>query len=278
MLLAVLICAGLLAGCGAISESAREPAVAEPSEEQLRQMAMLNQTADDMYQKVMQGDVAGGRAVLQQLGDQIPQLSYAGITSIEGMNALTSAVTEAKRVFNAVNLAPDAVQISAAQIRLATDALTHKAQPMWLQYYKLIQEDIERLSAASTAHDKKLAQSAAAQLGLRISVIHPSVAINRDPSDVEKLDSLISFISNQAKLPQVPFTQINNVLPELRQHIDKLFLRQEATAYLPIIDEQSPILWIVAIGSAIVAALIFAGWRLAKKDGGMVPVRKKDDA
>ncbi|MFD0680893.1 MULTISPECIES: sporulation protein YpjB [unclassified Paenibacillus] len=275
-ILAVLLGVGLLAGCQSTSKGSREAAVPKPTQEQLQRVGLLNQTADDMYNKVMQGDFAGGRAVLQQLGDQIPQISYEGITSIEGLNALTQTVTQANKVFSSVKFSPEEGQVTAAKIRLATDALTHATQPMWLQYYKLLQEDMDQLEQAAKEQRKAGVQKSVLQFEQHISVIHPSLLISREVADVEKLDSLVGFVSGQARQEQDNYKQITNILPTLRQHVDKLFMKKAATAYLPVIDQQNPILWTLAIGSFIIAALAFAGWRLAKKDNGVIPVRKQD--
>jgi sporulation protein YpjB len=275
---AVLLGMVWLAGCQADHrEAGPQTLTLRPSEEQRRQAELLNQTADDMYKKVMAGDISGGGAVLEQLSEQIPQLRYEGITTVEGMNALTQTVTDAKRVFNGVRYSQDAGQVSAAKIRLAVDALTHKAQPMWLQYYKLLQEDIDRLEQSVKENNQQRLQSASAQLEQHVAVIHPSLLISRHPSDVEKLDSLVRFISGQARSDKQSYKEVDGALPPLRQHVDKLFLKGDTTAYLPLIDQQNPILWTLAIGSVIIAALAFAGWRLAQKDGGLVPVRKEDE-
>ncbi|MDF2963526.1 MAG: sporulation protein YpjB [Paenibacillus sp.] len=276
LILALLLGVGLLAGCQSAKKS-NEAAAPKPTQEQLQRLELLNQTADDMYNRVMQGDVTGGRAVLQQISEQIPQIRYEGVTSVEGMNALTETVTEAKKVFNAVRFAPGEGQVSAAKIRLAADALTHAAHPMWLQYYKLLQEDMDQLEQAAKERKRADLQQNMLQFEQHISVIHPSLLISRSPGDVEKLDSLVTFLSGQARSEQDTYNQIANILPTLRQHIDKLFMKKEATAYLPVIDQQNPIMWTLAIGSFIIAALAFAGWRLAKKDDGLVTVRKSND-
>ncbi|TDF99369.1 sporulation protein YpjB [Paenibacillus piri] len=273
-LLAVLLGVALIAGCQPAKPSTHDKAMVKPTQEQLQKVELLNQTADDMYDKVMKGDVTGGRNALQQIGEQLTQIRYEGLTTVEGMNALTETVTDAKRVFNAVRFSPIEGQVSAAKIRLAADALTHTAQPMWLQYYKILQNDLDQLDQTAKQQKKTDMQQTEQQFEQHLSVIHPSLLISSNPSDVEKLDSLTRYLSGQVRSDQDTFKQVINILPTVRQHLDKLFMKREATAYLPIVDDQNPILWILAIGSFIIAALGFAGWRLAKKDGGLVSVKK----
>jgi sporulation protein YpjB len=269
----VALASQLLIGCSQ-HQKAEQSAAEKPSQEQLHKVELLNVTADDMYRKVMQGDVAGGKAVLQQLSDQVTQIQYEGITSVEGLNALTDTVTQAKKVFNAAKFSNEEGQVSAAKIRLATDALTHTNQPMWLQYYKLLQDDMNVLEKAAKDQKKTELQKVFQQFDHHYGVIHPSLLISRSPADVEKMDSLRSFVSQAVTEQDEPYKQVLDVLPHMRQTIDKLFMKKEATAYLPMTDQQNPILWTIGIGSVILAALLFAGWRLSKKDDGLVTIRR----
>lgn len=278
LMLAMLLSTQLFTGCSQQSNVSTKNNVLAPTPEQVERVEQLNRSADDMYTKVMQGDITAGRKVLQQIGDQVTQVQYFGIASVEGMNALAETVTQAKRVFNAVKYSPVDGQIYAAKIRLATDALTHSNQPMWLQYYKLLQEDVNGIEGYAEQKQKQGLTQSLNQLQQHYAMIHPSLLISRDPIDVEQADSLMTFLNNQLRSNQEPYGAVLSVMQPLRQMIDKLFLKKDAAAYLPIVDQQNPILWTLAIGSFILAALAFAGWRLSKKNNGLVSVRKKDEA
>lgn len=275
LVLAAALLIQLITGC-AKGDKPLLPDEPKPSAEQLQRIELLNETADDMYKKVMEGDLDGGRALLQQLSDQMTMIRYEGLTTLEGMNALTGTVTQGKKVLNAVRISREEAEVAAAQIRLATDALSHPEQPIWLQYYKLLQDDVATVE--QTAKDRKLQelQKAAMTLERHTSIVVPSLLISRDAVDVDKFHSLITFISGQARGEKEPFQPVINLLPTVRQMIDKLFLKKDTTAFLPVVDDSDPILWTFVIGSVIIAALSFAGWRLSKKDNGLVRVRKRD--
>lgn len=271
----LLVCLLSLAGC---ARAERPPAasVPPPSEAQLQKLQQLNQTAEEMYAKAMQGDYAGARGALQRMSDQVPQIHFEGITSVEGIKALADALTEAKRVFNAVQFQPEAAAVVAAKLRMAADALTHTNQPLWLQYYSVLQADMDRLEKAAKEKNKKELQAAAGQLAAHYDWVRPSLIISRAASDVEKTDSLIAFIKTQTTNDE-SYKSVLNAAGPLRQMLDKLFMKKETTAYLPYVEQQNPILWTLVLGSIIMSALSFAGWRLAKKDGGLVPIRRTDD-
>ncbi|TVY11639.1 sporulation protein YpjB [Paenibacillus cremeus] len=277
ILMMLMITGTLLLGCSSVGQS-KVAAIPKPSQEQLHKVELLNKTADDMYQKVMKGNFEGGRVGLQQLSDQVPQIRFEGITSVEGINALTETITQAKRVFNAAKINAGEGQVYAAKIRLATDALTHSNQPMWLQYYKLLQDDVNLLEQAAKQQSKADLQKIAAQLDQHYGVIHPSLLISRSPTDVEKMDSLNTFVKTQISSSAEPYKNILNAVTPMRQTLDKLFMKRETTAYLPYADQQNPILWTLVIGSVIMMALGFAGWRLSRKNDGLVTVQRIDEA
>jgi len=274
--MALILFLPLLAGC-ALSAKQDAAAAVKPTPEQLQKVKLLNETAETMYQKVQQGDIPGSRAVLQQISDQVTQIRFEGITSVEGLNALTDTITEAKRVFQAVKFNPDAGKISAAKVRLATDSLTHASQPLWLQYYKQLQDDVNVIEQTAKASDKTSLQHASAHIEQHYSIIHPSLLISRPAEDVERMDSLVAFVKSQSMSQGMPFRNVLNAVPPMRQMLDKLFMKREATAYLPYPEPQNPILWTLAFGSVILAALGFAGWRLSKKNDGIVTVRRNED-
>ncbi|AFH62105.1 sporulation protein YpjB [Paenibacillus caseinilyticus] len=271
----LLLAAVCLLGTSCASGRGKEtPPQPQLSEAQRQQAELLNQSAEELYQKALQGDVSGSRTSLIQISDLTTGLTFEGLTTVEGMNALTQTITEAKKVFQAVRYQPAEGQVSAAKLRLAADALIHKNQPLWLQHYKTLQEDVNALEKSAAEGSREALRQSAADLREHIGLLHPSLLISRDGADVAKLDSLVSFVGTQTDGSAEHFRNVQNAAAPLRQTIDKLFMKKEATAYLPYPEPPHPILWTTAFGSVILAALAFAGWRLSKKDGGLTTVRR----
>lgn len=248
LIITALLVAALLGGCSGNDKDKNEAEAPKPSQEQLQKADLLNRTADDMYQKLLQGEVEDSRIVLQQLTDQISQIRYEGLTSAEGMTALTQTVTDAQRIFGLAKVQPEDRQIAAAKVRLAADALTHPTQPLWLQYYDRLQDDVTGVEQAAKSQRQSDLQSASSRLEHNYSIVQPSLVIGRMPSDVEKMDSLVAFVRSQSLLQGEPFDDVLNAVPAMRQMLDKLFMRQATTAYLPYPEPQNPILWTLTFG------------------------------
>lgn len=275
LIIAVSIGAALLGGCSGNGKDKSGAEGPKPSQEQLQKADLLNRTAEDMYQKVLQGEVEESRIVVQQLNDQLSQIRYEGLTSAEGMHSLTQTMTDAQRIFNLAKGQPNDRQIVAAKVRLAADALTHPSQPLWLQYYNRLQDDVNAIEQAAKNQRKSDLQSAASRLEHNYSIVQPSLVIGRTPSDVEKMDSLVAFVRSQSLLQGEPYNNVLNAVPAVRQMLNKLFMKRETTAYLPYPEPHNPILWTLSFGLIILTSLTFAGWRLSKKNDDLVPVRRR---
>jgi sporulation protein YpjB len=274
LLITVLMAIILIASCGS-PKAANPTKKADP--QQLQKMELLNRTADDMYKKAMDGQMMEARNMLLQLSDQITHIQFQGVTSIEGLHALTTSITEAKRVYNAASLSHIEGQTAAAQIRLATDALTHASQPMWLQYDKVLRNDLTNLEQAVKASNEQETVINYEKLKQHIFLIHPSLQISRDPSLIEKLDSIINFIQTGVRSKPMASQNVVKGIEQLQHTLDQIFnKRQEATAYLPLADNQTPIIWVLLIGAIISTVLTYAGWRMFKTDRNTVAVNKKE--
>ncbi|MFC3769302.1 sporulation protein YpjB [Paenibacillus sp. GCM10012303] len=261
VILIPLLGIALLTGCG--KEKSAGPGQTATAE-QLRQVERLNDTADEMYRFVMDGNIDKARDKLDEVGNKLTQIRFDGITSVEGVGALSNAIVQAKRSFQAVNVSEEEVKGAAAKIRLATDALTHANQPMWLQYYKSMKETARQLEAAVQKKDKQEASAKLDQLHERYEIIRPSLLISRQPFEVEKVDSLFAFLRSQLSKPELDTKLAGGGIDQFHLTLDALFGRQEKAAFIPVDD--SPVLLpsVMAIGSVIIAVLAFAAWRIFK--------------
>lgn len=272
ILLGFVLC--LLAACGTNQHTVGQ--ASKPVDPvQVERIAFLNGIAEELYTLTMSGQVAEARSKLIQLSDQIPKISWEGITSIEGLNALTATVTDAKRVYNAVNYSPNEGQLVVAKIRLATDALSHKNQPMWLQYYKVLQNDTQLLSQHVKANKQQEAIEQFGKLSQHIAIIHPSLIISRDPSTVEKLDSLLVFLRTNVNTKPLPIRPLEAGIVNVNQLLDEIFMKhKDALAYVPLTDPNHPIIWSLSIGVIIIGVLSYAGWQMYQSGRHIVPVRQ----
>lgn len=272
LLLLFMLSAVLMAGC-AEKSAGKVPVlkVADPSG-----LAPLTLTAQNFYEKTRKGDYLGARSELELLGQQLTRIRFEGITSIEGVDALTQSVVEAKRVFNNIRLSRADAMIAAAKIRLAVDALSHKNQPMWLQYFKVLSADLQEFSTAVKQKNPQSSKEILERMKQHYLIIRPSVVISRNAAMVEKADSLFRFAESQLAASKPQFSSLETVLDEFRKVWNEIFGKQDADAYAPVIDQPKPFLWTAGMAAVILAVLAFVGWRKYKYEREYTPVPPYD--
>ncbi|MCC2686434.1 MAG: sporulation protein YpjB [Paenibacillaceae bacterium] len=272
--LACLVCLMLaVAGCGkapvvpgkapkvaATDQSAG--GIAKADKEQRQKLSLLNETADKMYRYATEGNVLEARNQLIAIGDQVTRIRFDSIATVEGLNALTELLTDAKRTYNAVQSSDEQRQWAAARIRLAADALTHPNEPMWKQYGKLIFNDLSKMEAAVGNYDKTAIQAPWADLQQHYATVRPSLLLCLTPDQVERSDSLFTYLRNQLQAEELQSAELQTGLTELRATFAPIFGVDDAAAFMPDLGRKQPLVWSLSIGSSIVIVLAYTAWRM----------------
>jgi sporulation protein YpjB len=279
LFLFVLIMGGLsvLAGCGRLHLNGEDTA-AVPDPQRRTQLEELNRTADELYQLATTGAFPGAREKLNRFGELAASISFTGLTGIEGVDALSDAVVEAKRIYNAAGLDPAQAVKAAAKLKLAADTLTHPNQPMWLQYYKVLSEDTKQMDYAISAGKQAAAVSYLSQLKEHYGTIRPAVWISRKPEEAEKLDSLLTFFSKYTAAGSFNQEVLQSGITQWKEALDVLFRKTgDRTAYMPGIQPDRPVLWTLTVGSFIIAVLLYSAWRMFDTERNTVRRPKRED-
>jgi sporulation protein YpjB len=268
----------LIAVCSACGKQADSMSEAPPvPAEELRNAVRLNETAGEAYRLAAAGEFSEARRKFRELGAQMIGMHYNGLTSVEGLEALSAAAAQAIRAFNAVQLQPDEALFAAAKVRLAVDALDRSKEPLWLQYYKVIQDDNQAIGRSVQAKSRDTYLQAWSSLQMRYATIRPAIAVSREPYETEKADSLMKAIGTEMKASAPNQRHLLTLLRHLEETMDSLFRKKDAdAAYLPIVDPNQPIYWTFAVAALIVAALAYTGWRMYHSEKRSTPVKLRD--
>ncbi|MDP5273826.1 sporulation protein YpjB [Chengkuizengella axinellae] len=250
----------LISGCSTNEPEHSAQKVMSIDEEKLKQLETMNMLANEMYQKTTEENYIEARDILLKLSEQLAELNYDGLTSIEGIQALSSSIVNAKRNFNSVNMSKEDALISSAKIHLAIDALSHQKEPMWLQYYSVLNSDLEELQKSVQLSEVEKANGLLETFKKHYGLIRPAMIINREPEHIEQLDSYIIFLQNN--ISDVSKKEnINTAVEGMILFMNELFLRDETSGVIPFEKEQDVFSWIISIGTIIVSVLFYAGWR-----------------
>jgi sporulation protein YpjB len=264
------------AGGGQPSGKAADPADSASAE--TGRVEYVNRLSGELYQSVQSNRLDDALDKLEQLGREATQIQYAGITGTEGAEAFLAAINQGKRALVRVHPSEAEIQLSAARIRLAADALAHPEQPMWLDYYQKIQDDIAALRQAAEKKQFDVYVRAFERLERRYSLLRPSMLINREPSAIQQMDSLVAYFrERQNDFTEMDIATFSYVINQLQIVTDRLFWQEDEPAFLPVGPFQRPFHWITVIGIMILSVLAYVGWKKFRYEHGkiIVPANRK---
>jgi len=268
------------AGCGTSNEPVPEAEAKKVvSDVQRQTMRLMNEAAEQAYQSVQKGDLEETKARVAQLSVLSTKLSYDGLATVEGIEAVTGSIHAAMRSLNASTPDPHAATMKVATARLAVDALSHREQPMWLGLRDALSADLERVAMAAESKNDPAASEALASWRGHLSIVRPAVVVSREPSEAVKLDSITAFLTNA--LRSADWNGLRQAMPNLEAALNEVFADQDrettVTPLAPTAEPPHPILWSLGLGAFIVAVLTYVAWKRYAAEQGVTRVKSERD-
>ncbi|WNS44519.1 sporulation protein YpjB [Paenibacillus sp. MMS20-IR301] len=230
----------------------------------------LEQAAEAFYGYVLEGNVLKARQVSEQIAQIFISSSFDGLTTVEGINALSAVIMDMKSALAAVEPAPEKWEAVAARLRLAANSLNHPRQPMWLQYYKLVREDLNDMEQSAAGSDLKSWKAALSRLQSRYETIRPAVIISSPPEAVKTFDSWLSYAEGVGSSPQpLERARLLEIVSYGQDAVRVLFgkERDEPALSLPLAPQQYGA-WGALAGAFIFSVLIYAAYRKYRGQNG----------
>lgn len=223
----------------------------------------LEKAADALYGYVLEGNVMKVRQETDEISRIFVSSSFEGITSVEGINALSGVIMDLKAAIASVQISPQRWESTAAKLRLAANSLNHPRQPIWLQYYKLIREDLNAMELSGSANDLAGWKTALERLQSRYDNIRPAVIISRQPEVVNAFDSWLSYAagipSSSHKIERARLVEIVSYGQDAAR---VMFGKEknEPALSLPLASQEYGI-WGFLAASFIISVLAYAAYR-----------------
>lgn len=224
------------------------------------QAKALNKEVEQLYRHVEEGNVHAAREDIRRVSALFEASSFQGRTGVEGIHALAETILEMKEAAARAVQDPQHWMKSAGKLRLATDSLAHAKDALWLQYYKVIREDLSVISQYAGQKDAAGVRRAYDSLIEHYELIRPSIIIQRKPADVNMMDSWISYAGGLVFSGD--HVQVQKVVRQGEEMINILFgKKKDEPALAPLGEVKNALVWQLVIIAFILAALSFAGYR-----------------
>ncbi|MGC5773266.1 sporulation protein YpjB [Paenibacillus pabuli] len=255
---------------GIIEEKSKEVSVKNSIEQ-------LNEEAALLYRHALDHDIEEVRGSILRISKGLEHISFEGQTTVEGIHALSETIVEVKEAAVRVKSDEASLQLASAKLRLAADSLANPAKPLWLQYYKIVKNDLDALS---TAADQ---QQSAAIIGTRYALleehyetIRPAAMIRREPYEIAQLDAWLSHTKGLTMAKQPDIAQLKSMVIHGEELVNQLFGREkDESAFVPFAEGPNRRAAGLFISSVIVAALGYAGYRKYRaQQQGIFPFRR----
>jgi sporulation protein YpjB len=223
----------------------------------------LERSAEALYGYVVDGNVAKVRQESEEISRIFVSASFEGLTSVEGINALSAVIIDLKAAIAGAQISPERWESAAARLRLAANSLNHPRQPMWIHYYKLLREDLNAMEQSASASDLAGWRTALERLQGRYDNIRPAVLISRQPEIVNAFDSWLSYAAGVPSLSQKPDrARLMEIVSYGQDAVRVMFGKEkdEPALSLPLGPKEYGAWGLLAAGF-ILAALVYAGYR-----------------
>ncbi|WP_054024515.1 sporulation protein YpjB [Bacillus sp. FJAT-28004] len=163
--------------------------------------------------------------------------------------------------------------LEAARLKLAADALARPENALWLQYEKIMLDDISRVEKAwkrQTDDGAIAARAVMISLEQHANRIKPAVSMLYGSKHEAELTERIQYTNRlleASRNDKNNNAQINRSLLELKETLVRLFNQNQLEADVPVVAAvpiSNPLRWTLFLGAFISAILTYTGWRKYK--------------
>jgi sporulation protein YpjB len=228
-------------------------------EEKQVEWQQLNKLAEESLYLTNKQEFAASRKLINDLATRFLAIETGKyLERLDQAHILLETILQAKEALNQVDpLKGQAVQ-KVLKMRLALDAVSHKKQPLWINYYPTVAQDIDQLRFALEQDKRDLFYRTINSQLAHFEMVRPALIISHPQEVVVQLESQLRYINNNKS--------------ELWNNKDQTVLminqieRQLKVAFFQEVDNsvQSFLLIILGIGTLIGSVLSYVAWRKYK--------------
>lgn len=275
MLLTVLLFVGWTVQLPGIADAMGTDSAVLTAKERDEKLRSLEAVTERLYNAMQQVDTSTVHREMDQLIQALEGLSFRGLTSVDGIHALAECIMDTRESINRVKLSPEAWMETSARLRLAVNSLTHKRDALWRQYYKVMYSSLQDMGKARSGGNREEFKEALQLLQANYEMIRSAAIIQREPSDIHKFDSWLSYIVRLGSEAAWDEEALKGAISQGNPLLQELFERKgDEPVFLPLIGSRSPWYWSALIGGWIMLALTYTGMRKYQAEQAVSSVRR----
>lgn len=233
----------------------------------------LDETATALYEAAYRNNRQAGYKYVQQLAKLIDKQEVRQAGQAAGWDLMEDSITSIAFTLKNGKMTSDWLTASAS-IHLTTDALLRPEHALWLQYEKVMLEDLERVNRSwnrQTDDGAIAARAAMNSFNEHLLRIEAAASMQRPANRIEELRERMHYTNvllEAGMKGQTKQDWTDNSIQDLEYSLNRLFDNGHSEEEEPVIappGEANPISWILLLGAIIMAVLTYTGWRKYKQ-------------
>lgn len=269
--------ANLVWGSGASLQAFASRLTPDPS----KQVQRMDNIASSLYEAAYTNNRQAAYQYVQQLQQLVDgELKYeAG--NAEGWQAVERDANTIEKTLVKGSLGTSWF-VEAARIKLTADALARPNNALWLQYEKIMLDDISRVEKAwkrQTDDGAIAARAVMISLEKHADRIKPAVSMMYGSKHETELMERIQYTNRlleASRKDKNNVASINRSVQELKDTLTRMFNQNQLEADVPVVAAvpiSNPLRWTLLLGAFISAILTYTGWRKYKENPfGVKPI------
>ncbi|OME88019.1 hypothetical protein BK120_01490 [Paenibacillus sp. FSL A5-0031] len=269
--------ANLVWGSGASLQAFASRLTPDPS----KQVQRMDNIASSLYEAAYTNNRQAAYQYVQQLQQLVDgELKYAA-GNAEGWQAVERDANTIEKTLVKGSLGTSWF-VEAARIKLTADALARPNNALWLQYEKIMLDDISRVEKAwkrQTDDGAIAARAVMISLEKHADRIKPAVSMMYGSKHETELMERIQYTNRlleASRKDKNNVASINRSMLELKDTLTRMFNQNQLEADVPVVAAvpiSNPLRWTLLLGAFISAILTYIGWRKYKENPfGVKPI------
>ncbi|MDQ0337634.1 sporulation protein YpjB [Caldalkalibacillus uzonensis] len=240
-------------------------------DEQLRKWLEIDELADKAFRLVEEKQYDQARQTVLEISERLLTVQLGQyLQHVEQANILTETVVQAQGALTQVKLNENQVYQQVLRMRLTINAVSHTEQPLWINFYPKLAEDLTALKQSINKGDRDQFFRYLNRLFNHYEFIRPAIVVSHPPQVYTQLDSLVAYLDRYSAELWQKKEQTAQVLDRLEKQIDLAFFQESGE------QQGAFILLLVGISLLIVSVLSYVGWKKyrGEQEAETVPWRK----
>jgi sporulation protein YpjB len=225
-------------------------------EEDQAQWQRLNQLAEKSLSLANKQEFEASRKLVSDLSVQFLAVEIGKyVERVDQAHILLETIQQAEESLNSIDPIKGQAEQKVLRMRLALDAVSHKKQPLWLNYYPTMAKALNELRYAIEQNKSDYFYRSINRLSAHFEMVRPSLIISHPQEVVVQLDSQLRYI-NENK------SELWNNKDKMMQMINAVERQMKVAFFQDVENTNQTFLFIIfGIGTLICTVLSYVAWR-----------------